>query len=185
MWELDHKEGWALKNWCYQIAVLENILESPLDCREIKPINPKGNQMPEYSLEVLMLKFHYFGHLMWRTDSLEKALILGKNEGRRRRGWQRMRQLDGTTNSMEMSLSKLWETVKVREDWHAAVHRVAESNQLSDWTNTFNVTSPSSSPLTLPDERLCWPILMYKIPVIVSIRAWALEKDIQYLLPGK
>ena len=104
MWELDHKEGWALKNWCYQIAVLENILESPLDYREIKPINPKGNQMPEYSLEVLMLKFHYFGHLMWRTDSLEKALILGKNEGRRRRGWQRMRQLDGTTNSMEKTL---------------------------------------------------------------------------------
>ena len=92
MWELDHKEGWAPKNWCFWTVVLEKTLESPLDCKEIKPNNPKGNY-PEYSLEGLMLKLklQYFGHLMERTDSFEKTLMLGKIEGRRRRGRQRMR----------------------------------------------------------------------------------------------
>ena len=101
--------------------MLEKILESPLDCKEM--------QSPEYSLEGLMLKLklQYFGHLMQRTDSLEKILMLGKIQGKRRRGWQRMRWLDSITDSMDMNLSKLWETVEERGAWHTAVHGVTKS----------------------------------------------------------
>ena len=110
MWKLDQKEGWAPKNRCFWTVVLEKTLESPLDCKEIQPVVRKQIN-PEYSLEglLLKLKLRYFGHLMGRADSLEKALMLGKIEGRRRRGWQRTRWLDSITDSMNMSLSKIRE----------------------------------------------------------------------------
>ena len=136
MWEMDYKESWVLKNWCFWTVVLEKTLQSPLDSKEIQPASPKGNQSWIYIGRTdAEAEIPLFGLLMWRIDSLEKTLILGKIEGRRRRGQQRMKWLEGITDAIGMSLSRLRELVMYKEAWSAEVHGVAKfQTPLSDWT---------------------------------------------------
>ena len=128
MWELDYKDSWVPKNWCFRTVVLEKTLESPLDCKGIQPVHPKGNQSWMFIGRTdVGVKLQHFGHLMQRADSFEKTLMLEKIEGRRRRGWQRMRWLDGITDSVTwvcVNSGSWWWTGRPGMLWFMGLQRV-------------------------------------------------------------
>ena len=183
-------ESWTVKKAeCRRIDALKcwrKLLRVPWTARRSN-LSILEEISPEYSLEELMLKLklQYFGHLMWRTDSLEKTLMMGKIEGGRRRGWQRMSWLDGITNSMDMSLGRLQELVMDREAWHAAVHGVTKSwTPVSDWTELIYKVSrgdlnfPLSNPLEVVELRfklLYWSRHQYN-----SSSKWWANKSINW-----
>ena len=157
MWELDCEEGWAPKSWCFWTVVLEKTLVSPLDCKEIQSILKKSVLNIHWKDWYWSWNSKYFGYPMQSSDSFEKTLMLGKIEGRRRRGWQRMRWLDGITDLMDVNRSELRELVMDREAWCAVIHGITKSwTWLSNWTELNWIRTRRRVKLLLHEQFLCF-----------------------------
>ena len=181
MWELDYKESWALKNWYFWTVVLEKTLESPLDCKEIQPVHPEGHPSwvfigrTDVEAEVPILRPPDA-----KSWLIGKTLMLGKIEGRKRRGQQRMRLLDGITDSMNMGLGGLWEIVEERGAWWAAVHGVAMS-----WYNLMTEQQQLDASLVIPQKpKFCFSGIHHQLNDL-SPSIWTWKKVLHFLLDSK
>ena len=167
MWKSDHKESWAPKKWCFWIVVLEKTLESCLDCKGIRPLHPKDPSWCSLEGLMLKLKLQFFGHLMQRVDSFEKTSMLGKIEGGRRKGWQRMRWLDGITDST-------WVWVSSGSWWWMGKPGVLQSNGSQrvghDWVTELNWTVAHSCTISRypTDICFCWTLRLLPLTQVMS-----------------